>query len=122
MVIGPRFYRLFHLSSQSRRRALGALVLGGLIIGGSIAFSPSMHGQSCPTSCPEFCDVEIGSGQYGADFCRYPATGCRSGDGVADGGCCCPTSPIVIDVDGNGYNLTSAEEGVEFDIRHNGPP
>jgi len=99
-----------------------ALSTGLLIIGGWAALLPSMRGQGCPVSCPEFCDVELGSGQYSADFCHYPITGCRPGDGVANAGCCCPTSPIVVDVDGDGYDLTSAEEGVDFDIGNDGRP
>lgn len=41
-------------------------------------------------------------------------------------GCCvdsggnCPNSPIVIDIDGNGFTLTNAEYGVDFDLDSNG--
>jgi len=31
-----------------------------------------------------------------------------------------PASPILIDIDGNGFNLTNAINGVEFDIRASG--
>jgi len=34
---------------------------------------------------------------------------------------CCP-SPIILDIDGNGYFLTSAASGVSFDIRGDGHP
>lgn len=35
---------------------------------------------------------------------------------------CQPASPIVIDVAGNGFNLTSAVGGVRFDVGGNGEP
>lgn len=35
-------------------------------------------------------------------------------------GCCFYDTPIVIDVDGNGFDLTSAQDGVSFDIDNNG--
>jgi hypothetical protein len=30
--------------------------------------------------------------------------------------CCCAQTPIIIDVSGNGYNLTDAAQGVPFDL------
>jgi len=33
---------------------------------------------------------------------------------------CCPCTPIIVDVDGNGFSLTSAEDGVAFDLNGNG--
>ena len=33
---------------------------------------------------------------------------------------CCPTSPVVIDILGNGYNLTDAANGVIFDFNGDG--
>lgn len=35
---------------------------------------------------------------------------------------CCLGSPIIIDVQGNGYNLTSVERGVDFDLDIDGVP
>lgn len=37
-------------------------------------------------------------------------------------GCCFYDTPIVIDVAGNGFDLTSAHNGVTFDIRNDGHP
>lgn len=68
-------------------------------------------GGSCPnTNCNE------GSG-FPSDTCAYGNSGCP--DGYYDaGGCCQPVSitPIIIDVDGSGFELTNAEEGVWFDF------
>lgn len=33
---------------------------------------------------------------------------------------CCPCTPIIVDVNGDGFDLTSAEEGVPFDLNANG--
>ena len=33
---------------------------------------------------------------------------------------CCPCTPIIVDVQGDGFDLTSADEGVPFDLNSNG--
>jgi hypothetical protein len=38
------------------------------------------------------------------------------------GECVCSGSPILVDVQGNGFSLTSAREGVSFDLNSNGVP
>lgn len=79
------------------------------------------------------------------DYSTYPSTGCQSGFTVIDGGCSrslqfqnrcagpsyydsdsctCPdgidTSPIVIDIDGSGFSLTSPFDGATFDVLADG--
>jgi hypothetical protein len=49
------------------------------------------------------------------NFCDYPVTGCQW-DQFRNGNCCYRPSPIVVDVSGNGFNLTSGPGGVYFDI------
>lgn len=55
------------------------------------------------------------------DVCRYPNTqGCPGGY-TPSGNCCVKyTSPILIDINGDGFNLTSAQNGVSFDINADG--
>lgn len=70
---------------------------------------------ACPTgpTCgaylnPDFCT-------YGSEFagCPYGATIIPGSQGQD---CCSTTTPIVIDVDGSGFNLTTADGGVWFDF------
>ena len=45
---------------------------------------------------------------------------CQDGEGPGEGCTCVPTSPIVIDVRGDGFSLTDAARGVGFDINGDG--
>jgi hypothetical protein len=56
------------------------------------------------SSCPEFI-VCVNGSQWNPFICR-----------------CEPTSPIVVDVSGNGFDLTSASSGVSFDFNGDGIP
>jgi hypothetical protein len=51
----------------------------------------------------------------------YP-TGCPDGYGNSGSGCCCSTfySPVLIDISGNGFALTDAQGGTNFDLDSNG--
>lgn len=84
---------------------------------------PCSGTNSCPQSCfpystggdfPGYCG-------YAVDYCLYPGTGCPSGYEDWFQGCCCPANtPIVIDVNGNGFNLTNPPNGVDFDLNSDG--
>jgi hypothetical protein len=77
----------------------------------------------CPDPCEQFCDLEAcGISCVSMDPCSYPDNGgCPPGySGGFGRGCCTAQSPIVVDVNGNGVDLTDAERGVVFDISGNG--
>ena len=77
----------------------------------------------CPDPCEQFCDLEAcGFSCVSMDPCSYPDNGgCPPGySGGFGRGCCTAQSPIVVDVGGNGVNLTDAERGVLFDISGSG--
>jgi hypothetical protein len=79
----------------------------------------------CPPPCPQFCDLDsCGFSCVSQDICTYPNNnGCPDGySGALGRGCCTPQSPIVVDVSGNGVELTDAEHGVLFDIAATGTP
>jgi hypothetical protein len=59
-------------------------------------------------------------GCYSTDYCAYPGSGCPGGSIQADYYCCCGWTPIVIDVRGDGFDLTSAAAGIDFDVSGSG--
>jgi hypothetical protein len=58
----------------------------------------------------------------GANFTQYPSTnGCPLPlFNFNFSGCCCQGSPIVLDVDGNGFAMTDGNNGVAFDLDGDG--
>ena len=80
----------------------------------------------CGGPCQEYCEEELEDLDcIPGDNCTYPGNnGCP--DGFArlyrDSCCCTPSSPILIDVEGDGFRLTDADQGVIFDIFGNGTP
>lgn len=88
----------------------------------------SVTGQGQSDQYPP-CPVGPSCGSYrNPDYCTWgnANSGCPTGVSVIAGGqgqdCCAIRSPIVIDVTGEGFDLTSAEAGVLFDFFANGHP
>ena len=66
--------------------------------------------------CPSVECNEGGNGQFPVDYCTFPLTGCPPQYNNLGACCGVPPSPIIIDVDGSGFYLTSASDGVPFDF------
>ena len=83
---------------------------------------------ACPTPTPRGCPppycLEGPDGGYcgtPVDWCRYPYNeGCP--DNYAANSCCCVFlgSPVLVDVAGDGFALTDAAGGVNFDLDGDG--
>jgi len=68
------------------------------------------YDDTCP-SCAGCCNGSVNCGQIGYGLvCDRNTCNCTS------------SSPIIIDVSGRGFHLTSAEQGVSFDILGDGVP
>lgn len=88
------------------------------------------HSCSHPPSCNqcEFSDSEdaaicLTNNLEDTGCCsNTEAAQCSINGGVWDANTCTCISPIVIDVLGNGFNLTDAQNGVLFDILNTGAP
>lgn len=93
---------------------LAATCAGLYLVGGIV------KAQSCGGSCPESCS-DFSPGVFAADQCQYPSGGCPS-NYYNSNGCCYNGTPIVVDVDGDGFALTSASNGVMFDLFNDAHP
>jgi hypothetical protein len=69
------------------------------------------------------CLYISGSNGFATDYQTYPIDGCEDGFCDNGGGCCISAgSPILIDILGNGFNLTGVDNPVSFDITGGGTP
>lgn len=79
--------------------------------------SPTPSPASCPGNCPSWV-VALNQTCFGSeDQCAYPLTdGCPAEEFNINGCCCASDTPVVIDVSGDGFTLTNAQNGVNFDL------
>jgi hypothetical protein len=69
------------------------------------------------------CLYVSGSNGFATDYQTYPIDGCEDGFCDNGGGCCISAgSPILIDILGDGFNLTGVDNPVTFDITGGGTP
>ena len=74
----------------------------------------SLPGQA-PCTYP--CDYQEAGP---VNYCSYPSTGCPPDYHPVNGCCCYDYSPIIIDIAGDGIELSAPEDGVYFDITATG--
>jgi hypothetical protein len=68
-----------------------------------------------------FADAVVYAPPVGLNQCEIQASDCLDGYEFKPASCDCVTlSPILIDTTGDGYRLSRAEDGVEFDLNDNG--
>ena len=114
--------------SQCQDSACGELIEGG---GCQDAAGRTPRVFRVPTNGVHTCNYIAGGGLTCTTTCNPPGYNCDPPDeGCAPGGhwstfccaCVCSSSPILIDIQGNGFALTPAGTGVVFDLNSNGVP
>ena len=74
---------------------------------------------TCGSHCVPYQPLDSGGCYDAADYCQFPY-GCPPGTVDGGAGCCCFPTPIIIDVNGDGFSLTEKKAGVHFDMGGDG--
>ena len=86
--------------------------------------SPTPTPEQLPTPCEGHCPGMVAVNQtcFGPeDTCTFPNNdGCQIGLYNVSGCCCTAETPVLIDVVGDGFNLTNPTNGINFDLDTNG--
>lgn len=87
---------------------------------------PTPTPDPLPIPCDGHCPGVVAFSQtcFGPeDYCTFPDNdGCQTGLFNINGCCCSANTPVLIDVLGDGFNLTNPTNGVHFDLDTNGTP
>jgi hypothetical protein len=97
-----------------------SVMIGGkcAIFSGNICIAPVWNDSTYGLPGPTSCDNTIVKNVYFPP----PPIHCAAGCYIQFGRCVCPPSPIILDLNGQGFDLTSAAGGVFFDMAGTGNP
>lgn len=73
----------------------------------------------CARYCVPYLPLDAGGCFDAVDYCAF-AYGCPPGTVDGGQGCCCFPTPVLIDVAGDGFQLSGASTGVQFDMGGDG--
>ena len=91
--------------------------------------SPDSSGLCCASGTPQLCEALSMYWNFSSANCQSDPWYCDQEPQVCSGGtawsfeqcrCVGEQSPILLDVSGNGFDLTAADGGVKFDLNANG--